>query len=68
MKNELQPFVDKVNVSKKSIKGPGLVISPISSSTRQMEFFKRMMEEKDKVIFYFNLGWNPKKQLKELNL
>lgn len=37
-----------MNVSKKSIKGPALVISPISSSMRQMAFMRQMMEEKMK--------------------
>ena len=43
IKQELQPFVDKVNVCKKRIKGPAMIISPISSSTRQMLFMKQIM-------------------------
>lgn len=43
IKQELQPFVDKVNVSKKSIKGPAMLISPISSSMRQMSIMRQMM-------------------------
>lgn len=49
MKHELQPFVDKVNVCKKSMKGPAIVISPISSSMRQMAFMRQMIEERTKV-------------------
>lgn len=52
IKQELQPFVDKVNVSKKAIKGPAMVISPISSSMRQMSFMKKMMEERSSVRLF----------------
>lgn len=45
IKNELQPYVDKVVVSSKELMGPALVISPISSGMRQMAFMKSMMEE-----------------------
>ena len=50
IKNELQPHVDKVVVSNKSLYGPALVISPISSSMRQMSFMKAMMEENAQVF------------------
>ncbi len=43
IKNELQPYVSKVVVSNKSILGPALVISPISSAMRQMAFMKSLM-------------------------
>jgi hypothetical protein len=43
IKNELQPYVDKVVVSGKEMYGPALVISPISSGMRQMAFMKSMM-------------------------
>lgn len=49
IKNELQPFVDKVNISSKAMLGPALVVSPISSSMRQMAFMRELMEEKTKV-------------------
>jgi len=45
----LQPFVDKVVVSNKSMMGPALVISPISSAMRQMAFMRSIMEENAKV-------------------
>lgn len=48
IKNELQPYVDKVVVSSKEMMGPALVISPISSGMRQMAFMKSMMEEQAK--------------------
>jgi len=44
----LQPYVDKVVVSNKSLLGPALVISPISSAMRQMAFMKSLMEEQVK--------------------
>lgn len=49
IKNELQPFVEKVAISNKSLLGPALVISPISSAMRQMAFMKTMIEEQSKV-------------------
>jgi uncharacterized protein YifN (PemK superfamily) len=57
LKNELQPFVDKVVVSKKKIQGPAMVISPLSSSMRQMAFMRKMMEENLKVTFFLFSGW-----------
>ena len=51
IKNELQPYVDKVVVSSKNLLGPALVISPISSSMRQMAFMRTLMEENIKVNF-----------------
>jgi hypothetical protein len=43
-------------VSNKSLMGPALVISPISSAMRQMAFMKSLMEEQVKVnIFIFRL-------------
>lgn len=45
MKSELQPFVSKVVVSRKNITSPGLVISPVSTSMRQM---RAMMKIADK--------------------
>ena len=57
IKNELQPYVDKVVVSNKSLLGPALVISPISSAMRQMAFMKSLMEEQVKVtLFLFRLA------------
>ena len=49
IKNELQPYVDKVVVSKKAMLGPALVLSPISSAMRQMAFMKTLIEEQAKV-------------------
>ena len=51
VKNELQPYVDKVVVSSRSMMGPALVISPISSAMRQMAFMKNLIEEQAKVFF-----------------
>lgn len=48
VKNELQPYVDKVVVSSRSMMGPALVISPISSAMRQMAFMKNLIEEQAK--------------------
>ncbi len=56
IKNELQPFVDKVVVSKKKISGPALVISPMSASMRQMAIMRKMMEDNMKVICLLILG------------
>ena len=50
IKNELQPFVDKVVVSNRALLGPALVVSKTSSAMRQMEFMRSMMEEQAKVI------------------
>lgn len=50
VKNELQPYVDKVVVSTKPLMGPALVISPISSAMRQMAFMKSLIEEQAKVL------------------
>jgi hypothetical protein len=44
IKSELQPFVAKVVVSKKNISSPGLVISPISTSMRQMKAMMKIAE------------------------
>lgn len=44
VKNELQPFVNKVVVSKRSITGPGLVSSPMSASMRQIQMMRQLME------------------------
>lgn len=52
VKSELQPYVDKVVVSNKSLMGPALVISPISSAMRQMAFMKSLMEEQAQVTFW----------------
>jgi virulence-associated protein VagC len=60
--------VDRVNVSKKAIKGPALVISPISSSMRQMSFMRQMMEERSKVNMYFNIDWTSKNVIAEFNI
>jgi HSP90 family molecular chaperone len=56
IKNELQPFVDKVVVSKKKISGPALVISPLSASMRQMAIMRKMMEDNAKVFLLIILG------------
>ena len=50
IKNELQPYVDKVVVSNKAMLGPALVISPISSAMRQMAFMKSLLDQQAKVI------------------
>jgi hypothetical protein len=51
IKNELQPLVSKVVVSRKNISGPGLVISPFSASMRQMQIMKEIMDKKNLVFF-----------------
>jgi hypothetical protein len=43
IKNELQPYVEKVVVSTRDLMGPALVISPISSAMRQMAFMRSIM-------------------------
>jgi hypothetical protein len=60
----LQPYVDKVVVSNKSLLGPALVISPISSAMRQMAFMKSLMEEQVKVILLLFRLENPGQNLK----
>lgn len=52
IKNELQPYVEKVVVSTKPMLGPALVISPISSAMRQMAFMRSIMEEQAKVFLW----------------
>jgi HSP90 family molecular chaperone len=59
IKNELQPYVDKVVVSSKPMMGPALVISPISSGMRQMAFMRQMMEEQAKVPLPLSSPANP---------
>lgn len=44
IKNELQPIVSKVEITKKNISGPGLVLSPVSASMRQLKMFQEMMQ------------------------
>lgn len=43
IKNELQPYVEKVVVSNRALLGPALVVSKTSSAMRQMEFMRAMM-------------------------
>lgn len=54
IKNELQPYVGKVIVSKKNISTPGLVISPISTSMRQMQRAIKFAENPHANVIYKN--------------
>lgn len=50
IKSELQPFVSKVVVSRKSISSPALVISPVSISMRQMRMMMQLAEKMNMVL------------------